>query len=265
MENGNTLPDWYRKDLHIPSAFNPANLPTRNTVITGTVGSFKSLFIKSSIPYALLQNGVLVLDVHNEYPGKAARPRLDPNLISVEFLQSILNSTAAYVLDVVECIRSRLPVKEFLEDSTLSKTQQMYFVHAMKKVELLLGDGTDVIDGINQFPYFRLVFNPDLATEQLFLTLRQLIYSSKKLTRGVVVIAEELEKLGDIDQKGIIEEFIMAGRKKGMYLVFVSHMSPEMLMEFLGSAYFQFDSHSHFFPDGHYETDQNEQIITGVL
>lgn len=260
-----TLPRWYEKEARTPNSFSPVGLPTRNTIISGMVGSYKTRFIVESISHALLTNHVLVLDVHTEYPGAPRFPKLSPSLVSVDFLQHLLHSSAAYLPDLVDCLAAGEHPAIFLQSSNLSTAQQSYFMHSWKRIQNLLGTGEDVIELLNREKYVRIIFDPDYSTEQLYLVLRQLIHDSSNLTNGLVVIAEELEKLHDIDQSRIIEEFIMAGRKNGMYLVMVTHMPRLLLMQTFGTAFLQFDSLSFFHSDGSFRHDTIQRSYQGVL
>ena len=115
------IPDWYWNNMKTQSQFllGGSGQRVRNMIVTGPIGGGKTQLIKKRIKVILLTNHILILDTHNEYSGRAHYPWLSPDLISVEICQKILNSNAAYIIDLVRCLR-----KDFRKLAT--KTKQKY-------------------------------------------------------------------------------------------------------------------------------------------
>ena len=264
LSNDGLVPSWYKRERW-PSHFNPANFPVRNMVISGVVGTNKTRFVKKNIYSAAQRYNILILDIHEEYNKyPKSEPKVSPRFISVEFLQKILDTKAAYLIDLKRYLvgdevyykrhHKRYDMNTFIKECDLSKAQEQYFKHSYRKVSDLLGHGSDIVDSVNNSGLVRIVINRDYLKEQLYLTLKQLINTSHRLNeRGTIVIMEELEKLAEIDQSSIIEELIMAGRKHGIFLVLITHQTFQQMKVRFGPAFGQFDVFSYFTGGGNFE------------
>lgn len=84
---------------------NPLGKACRNVIISGMVGTWKSMFVRESILQGKGQFCHLVLDVHHEYGSAFIYPKLDRRLVTQEFLDKLFGSSPAYHIDMVACLR----------------------------------------------------------------------------------------------------------------------------------------------------------------
>jgi hypothetical protein len=272
MEIKKIVPSWKWNDYAKPIFFNQSHYPAINHISTGSIGTGKSLFVRKSVIPQAYGRGyqVCILDVENEYPEiPEFFPILDLSLISREMVVTLLNKSdePIYLDAVVRCLV--LPEKKhkaIFIDEELSDSQIMYARQAIKRINKILTfeKGETIFKYLNRAQVGRIVLNPNYSVMQLIMivkTIKEQYKDRDPRFLGTILILEELEALQDLDEDRFIPNSTNYGRKRGIFLYFITH-EPLAMMEcnqYWGSSIYNFQSCFEYSKDKIKESRPDEQ------
>ena len=193
--------------------------------IYGVVGSGKTQYVKDLI--RIVRHRVLIFDYEGEYTEyPEVRVALPRSLLTVDVVQDLLNTDAAYTEYVADYLRG-----EDVDLEELTKSQRVHFERAVRRLGKLMS-GDDLITALNTYDRIRVVPVHDFRYAQLVLLVSSLLNRWREIRRdriGTLVVLEESEGLERYDTRHAIPSLIFQGRKRGIVFLLIGHRSPAAL------------------------------------